>query len=109
MQGLRAADAKYRLAYILTRAAQLDCERDRLDRAERLASEALEYATLLQRATEMALAHSVLACTANANGDADDYDKHRTAVEELTAAGVANWALTYISRLAEQKEAAAVP
>jgi len=105
LQDLRAVDAKYRLAYILTRAAQLDCERGRLERAAERAGEALEYATLLQRATEMALAHAVLACTAGIGGNKKSYSRHKSAVEELETAGVARWATTYFLQLAEQKEA----
>ena len=58
---LRAADAKQRLAYTLTRAALLDVERQRPDAAAARASEALGYAEALDRATEIVLAHAALA------------------------------------------------
>ena len=58
---LRAADAKHRLAYTLTRAALLDVERDRPQNAIARASEALGYAEALDRATEIVLAHAALA------------------------------------------------
>lgn len=96
LEQLRIVDAKHRLAYTLTRAAQLDCERGRMDDAGRRASEALEYATLLQRATEMILARAVLCCTCRENGDATAAAEHAAAIAELEAAGVAEWAKKYI-------------
>ena len=96
LEQLRIVDAKHRLAYTLTRAAQLDCERGRMDDAGRRASEALEYATLLQRATEMILARAVLCCTCRENGDATAAAEHAAAITELESAGVAEWAKTYI-------------
>jgi tetratricopeptide (TPR) repeat protein len=92
LEALRVVDAKHRLAYTLTRAAQLDCERGRLDDAARRAAEALDYATLLQRATEMATARGILACTCRASGDPESAAEHEAALAELEAAGVAAWA-----------------
>src|SRR5262249_43508811 len=57
LQHLRLADAKHRLAYILTRAALLDLERGCFERAVAHASESLGYAEALDRATETMLAH----------------------------------------------------
>lgn len=91
LERLREVDAKHRLAYTLTRAAQLDCERARLDDAERRAREALEYATLLHRATEMALARAVLACVSRAQGEPEVAAEHDAAIAELEAGGVAEW------------------
>jgi hypothetical protein len=95
LEQLRVADAKHRLAYTLTRAAQLDCERGRLDAATRRATEALEYATLLQRNTEVALARAILACTSRAGGDRAAASAHDAAIAELEAAGVATWATSH--------------
>ena len=58
LDDLRAADAKHRLAYTLTRAALLDVERQRPEAAIARASEALGYAEALDRATEIVLAHA---------------------------------------------------
>lgn len=96
LEGLRRADAKHRLAYVLTRAAQLDCERGRMEEAARRATEALGHATLLRRSTEMALARAVLACTSRAAGDADTADEHDAAISELQASGIAEWASEYL-------------
>lgn len=102
---LRRADAKHRLAYTLTRAAQLDCERGRLEDAARRAAEALDHATLLDRATEMALARAVLACTCRQSGDIEAAETHRAAIAELEKSGVAAWASPHLRREAAQREA----
>ncbi|MEL7447590.1 MAG: AAA family ATPase [Pseudomonadota bacterium] len=95
---LRAADAKYRLAYTLTRAALADCERGEKARAVERASEALEYAIILERPTEMLLAHAVLACGHRDTEEAAQ--AHRTAVEELRPVA-ARWTGNIIGRLDE--------
>jgi tetratricopeptide (TPR) repeat protein len=100
LEQLRVVDAKHRLAYTLTRAAQIDCERDRLDYAARRATEALEYATLLQRATEMALARAILSCTSRARGDLATAADHEAAIDGLEAAGVATWATAHFQQQA---------
>src|SRR5690606_37476834 len=61
LDDLRAADAKHRMAYTLTRAALLDVERRRPESAIARASEALACAEALDRATEIMLAHVALA------------------------------------------------
>ncbi|TNF88190.1 MAG: hypothetical protein EP300_08575 [Gammaproteobacteria bacterium] len=106
LEELRIVDAKHRLAYTLSRAAHLDCERGRLDDAARRATEALEYATLLHRATEMALARAILACTCGANGDAEAVAEHEAAIAELEKTGVAVWASNMFRQEAAKKEAA---
>jgi DNA-binding SARP family transcriptional activator len=89
---LRAADAKQRLAYTLTRAALLDAERDRPRAAIARASEALGYAEALDRATEMVLAHAALARAHRAVADTAGYARHTAALESLERAPVARWA-----------------
>ena len=106
LDDLRVADAKHRLAYTLTRAAQLDCDRGRIERAMARAAEALEYATLLQRATEMMLARSVLACTSRELGDNEAAAAHEAAVADLDDSGVASWASEYYRQRARLREAA---
>jgi hypothetical protein len=91
------------LAYTLTRAAQLDCERGRIEVATARAQEALEYATLLQRATEMALARAVLGCACSANNDETCASEHAAAIAELESAGVAKWASAYFAQKAGEK------
>lgn len=60
LEGLRVADAKYRLAFVLTRAAMMDLERDEPQRAFDRASEALELAEILERPSEISLALGML-------------------------------------------------
>lgn len=61
---LTVADAKHRLAYVLTRAALLDLDHlvnaADAERARERAERALPIASLLERATELALAHLAL-------------------------------------------------
>jgi DNA-binding SARP family transcriptional activator len=95
LEELRVADAKHRLAYTLSRAAQLDCEHRHFDRAQARAEEALEYATLLNRASEMMLARAILACTAGERGDTKSVAEHEAVITSLQEAGVSAWASNY--------------
>lgn len=95
---LRVADAKHRLAYTLTRVAQIDCERGPYADAARRASEALEYATVLERPTEMLLARAILACASRVSGDAAAAARHDRAIADLASTRVARWAAEYASR-----------
>jgi DNA-binding SARP family transcriptional activator len=99
---LRIADAKHRLAYILTRAALLDCERGRFEIASGRATEALGYATLLERATEMLLANAVLARDRTVAGDARGATGYTAEVDRLADAGAALWTRAVTARLAGQ-------
>ena len=56
------------------------------------AGEALACAQLLERATEMMLAHLVLGLSYRANGRRTEAAHHFTSVDTLEAAGVAEWA-----------------
>jgi predicted ATPase len=89
---LRAADAKQRLAYTLTRAALLDVDRNRPRDALARASEALGHAEALDRPTEIVLAHAALARAHKAIADAAGYAKHLAALKSLEEAPVAHWA-----------------
>ena len=99
---LRAADAKHRLAYTLTRAALLDVERQRPDAATARASEALGYAEALDRATEIVLAHAALARARKALADTAGYAMHVAALKSLNGASVARWALDRALAVATQ-------
>jgi hypothetical protein len=92
LEDLRAADAKHRLAYTLTRAAMLDVERQRPEAASARASEALGHAEALDRATEIVLAHAALARARKALADTAGYAKHVAALKSLDKASVARWA-----------------
>jgi tetratricopeptide (TPR) repeat protein len=96
---LRIADAKHRLAYILTRAAVLDCERGRIDSAVERATEALEYATLLERATEMLIANAVLSHASSKRGDDKAAQRHASEVARLADKGAAVWTREIVAEL----------
>jgi len=89
---LRTADAKHRLAYTLTRSALLDLERGRIDLAVARAKEALGYAEVLQRMSEIMLAHVVLWRACRAIDDAEGCHRWATSLERLDATSAAKWA-----------------
>jgi len=102
LEELRAADAKHRLAYTLTRAALLDVERRRPEVAIARASEALGYAEALDRPTEIMLAHVALARARKAVADTAGYAKHVAALKLLEQAPVAQWARDRVLAVAEE-------
>jgi tetratricopeptide (TPR) repeat protein len=104
LEALRAADAKHRLAYTLTRAALLDVERGRPDAAIARATEALAYAETLDRPTEILLAHAALARARKALADTAGYARHVAALKSLERAPVAGWARERVAALAEEGE-----
>jgi tetratricopeptide (TPR) repeat protein len=103
---LRVADAKHRLAYILTRAALIDCERGRVDSAVARAGEALQYATLLERPTEMLIAHAVLSHASRKRGESAAADTHAVEAARLASAGAAAWTGEIVARLGDGHTAA---
>ena len=97
LEDLRVADAKHRLAYVLTRAALLDYERARPQEAVERAREALQYAELLERPTEMMLAHYVVGIAEKALRRHRSASRHLAEAKRLEAAGVADWARAVIA------------
>ncbi|MEH6584572.1 MAG: AAA family ATPase [Halioglobus sp.] len=92
LDSLRQVDAKQRLAYILNRAAQIDLQRENVKQAALRATEALEYASLLARKSEMMLARVALARVARARDDRTEYDHQCEAMAELESGTGARWA-----------------
>lgn len=80
LRELRLVDAKYRLAYVLTRLASIEAGARRAEAARAHALEALEVARLLDRPSEIVLAHVALARAAAVSGDAAGSERH---LEEL--------------------------
>ncbi len=80
---LRAADSKYRLAYVLTRLAGIDLHQGACSSATEHATDALQVATEIGRASEMALAHVLLARCAQRLGDVSAQRQHLSALQEL--------------------------
>jgi tetratricopeptide (TPR) repeat protein len=106
IEDLRIADAKHRLAYTLSRAAMLDLSRGRFDSARTRAKEALQCAELLQRPTEMLIAHLALYQAATAGGDASAAAAEREAISALCERGVAVWARQQAQETLAQNEEA---
>lgn len=101
LEALRVADAKYRLAYTLTRAAVIDCERGRKQSAVERAREAIGYAKILERPTEMLIANAVLACGYGDIGT-DEAAEHASEVKRLLPTA-ADWTTDIAARLAAKR------
>jgi DNA-binding SARP family transcriptional activator len=71
IQELRDADAKQRLAFVLTQAAAIESERGDLESAAARAAEAEAIGRVLQQPSESALARAVLLRIARERGDED--------------------------------------
>ena len=100
---LRVADAKHRLAYILTRAALIDSERGRSENATERASEALGYAEILERATEMLLANAILFHGHRALGDRARAARFGKEVERIRVDGASAWTQAVTEKLLNQR------
>jgi tetratricopeptide (TPR) repeat protein len=92
LEELRSVDAKHRLAYALTRAAMIDLRQDRPEQARARAKEALTNAEVLERATDMLLAHLVLLRAARTVDDEVEVRRHRIALRQFEVGSVAEWA-----------------
>jgi hypothetical protein len=90
LEELRVADAKHRLAYILTRLALVDIERSRTKQAISRAQEALDCAEALERSSDIALAHVALTEAHIAAGDAASATRHREALARMDTAALAH-------------------
>jgi hypothetical protein len=91
-EALRIADAKHRLAFALTRTAELELRRGRGDEAERHATEALAMAQALGRPSEIALAHAALARCAVARNDRAQARTHTDALRAVALAELSSQA-----------------
>lgn len=97
IEALRAADAKYELAFILTRAAMFNLRQDRLAAAERYGEDALEVAHAIGRPSETAMAHCVLGQVAFRNDNAPRVELHRTALAQLKPTELSTVAAKFLS------------
>ena len=79
---LRTVDAKYELAYVLTRLARLLFDAGDASRARRLAEDGLAQATAIGRASEVARCRVLLARIATAAGDGEAVEAHLEALKE---------------------------
>jgi len=99
LDALRAADAKHRLAYTLSRAGLLDLERRRPADAERRAREALAYAEALQRPSEIVMARVILARAREALDDTAGVEAQLEALAVYTDLPLAGWARARLESL----------
>jgi len=99
---LRVADAKHRLAYVLTRAALIDSERGRSRAATERATEALGYAKVLERGTEMLIANALLSRELGASGDRARAALFQREVERIRGDGASIWAQDVAEKLTHE-------
>lgn len=99
LDALTVADAKHRLAYVLTRSARFDADAGRLDVARRRAAEALAIGQTLGRPTETAFALAILIRCACANGDREEAARHRRALDAVPTATIASGVKTVLEAL----------
>jgi DNA-binding SARP family transcriptional activator len=83
IEELRIADAKHRLAFVLTRAAELDLRRSDPAAARARATAALNAAEVLDAPSEIAHAHAVLARAATALSEKAEAGRHLEALNKL--------------------------
>lgn len=92
VEGLRKYDAKHRLTYALNRAAMLDLENQHYERAKERAGEALENARIMDRASEILTALTILAESHKALGEQDELQAQVSALLALPKTEGAQWA-----------------
>jgi tetratricopeptide (TPR) repeat protein len=88
LESLRLADAKHRLAYALTRTAEIDLRDGRPSSAHTRAEEALRLAQVLQRPSELILARATLVRAAAAMQDEQRFSQYRQALALESLQGV---------------------
>jgi DNA-binding SARP family transcriptional activator len=93
---LRAADAKQRLAFVLTQAAWIESERGDLEIAAARASEAVELGEVLDKPSETALARAILLRVARERGHSKAAREQAAALAELR--GYAKHVKTFVDR-----------
>lgn len=92
IEGLRRYDAKHRLTYALNRAAMLDLENQRFEKAKERAREALENAKIMARTSEILTALTILAESHKALGEKDELQAQVNALLALPKTEGAQWA-----------------
>jgi DNA-binding SARP family transcriptional activator len=103
-EALRQVDAKFRLAWVLTRAAERDLARGDAARAQVRAAEALDLALAVRRPSEAALARSQLVRAAEAFGDAAAARRHREALRREPPHPVSAAARRALEAIAQDQE-----
>jgi DNA-binding SARP family transcriptional activator len=98
VRDLQTYDAKHRLAYALSRAAAIDLRRSAFSHGERRATAALEYANILERPSEIALARTILGGVALAGRDRELARTHARALEELDVRNMSDRARSAVQK-----------
>jgi hypothetical protein len=93
LDGLRHADAKLRLAYTLTRAAQIELGQGDAPRARARAEEARRTAAVLGRPSETLLAAITLARACRESGEVDEAERLRDELRVASLAGASAFVL----------------
>jgi DNA-binding SARP family transcriptional activator len=96
---LRVADAKYELTFVLTRLAKWELERGDIEAAAEHAAQGLDSANAIGRASDIALAHTLLARSLEARGAAAEVGEHLEALRELRRGDLAAGARAAIEAL----------
>lgn len=109
IEELRCADAKQRLAFVLTRAAVLDLRRGDAAAARGRAAEALVLAEALGRASEAALARAALARAAADLGDAEETRRLGADLDRAARTGLSAEARAAVEALARRGRAGRAP
>jgi len=99
LEALRAADAKQRLAWALTRAAEADLARGDATAARARGEEALRLAELLERPSDIVLARVVLVRAARLASDERAAERALTALRPSSLRGVAHEARVAVQAL----------
>jgi hypothetical protein len=101
LQLLRDVDAKQRLTYALNRVAMLDIKMENWDSAITRATEALEHAQVMDRASEVITARVVLAEAYQAQSQNQAYQEQLQALLDTPETVGAKWARDQAARLIE--------
>ncbi len=87
--------------YVLTRTAGCDLRSGNSTHARLLAQEALELAQILERPSEIALAHALLAQAAEALKDQSALKRHKEELQKLPLAEASHYAQQVVYRLVD--------
>jgi hypothetical protein len=107
IEQIRLADAKFRLAYILTRAAELDLIHGNPGSAYARAAEALGVARRLQRPSEIALALVLLTRSGRALNNSSAARLHLEELRGMSLVGVSRYVQQEVRSLVEPKTSTA--
>ncbi len=99
MDHLRASGARHRLVYMLIRGAELDLRFGDPTHARLHAQEALELAQFLERPSEIALAHALLAQAAEVLKDQAALKRHTEELHKLSLSSISCYAQQVVYQL----------